>query len=120
MDDEHILVIDDDLQVLALIERFLGRSGYVVETIPDGHTALERVRREASTEGGDLALILCDLMMPGVDGLRILEEVKEYCPDAVFCLVTGYATTDSAVAALRKGVTTCSRPCSGRWSTGHW
>jgi signal transduction histidine kinase/CheY-like chemotaxis protein/GAF domain-containing protein len=104
MDDERILVIDDDRQVLALIERFLGRSGYVIETISDGHAALERVRREASTEGGDLALILCDLMMPGVDGLRILEEVKEYCPDAVFCLVTGYATTDSAVAALRKGV----------------
>ena len=104
MDDERILVIDDDQQILALIDRFLSRSGYTVETIADGYAALERLRREASAEGGDLALVLCDLMMPGADGLRILEETKEYCSDAVFCLVTGFATTDSAVAALRKGV----------------
>jgi signal transduction histidine kinase/CheY-like chemotaxis protein/GAF domain-containing protein len=104
MDDERILVIDDDQQILALIDRFLSRSGYVVETISDGNAALERLRREASAEGESLALILCDLMMPGVDGLRILEETKEYCPDAIFCLITGYATTDSAVAALRQGV----------------
>lgn len=104
MDGERILVIDDDRQSLALIDRFLSRSGYRVETIADGHVALERLRQEASAEGGDLALILCDLMMPGVDGLRILEQSQEYCPDVIFCLVTGYATTDSAVAALRKGV----------------
>ena len=104
MDGERILVIDDDRQTLALIDRFLSRSGYVVETASDGQAALDRLRREASAEGGNLALILCDLMMPGADGLRILEEAQEYCPDAVFCLVTGYATTDSAVAALRQGV----------------
>jgi signal transduction histidine kinase/CheY-like chemotaxis protein/GAF domain-containing protein len=104
MKDELILVIDDDRQALTLIERVLSRSGYAVETISDGQTALERLREAGAAEDGDLALILCDLMMPGVDGLRILERAKEHCPDAVFCLVTGYATTDSAIAALRRGV----------------
>jgi signal transduction histidine kinase/CheY-like chemotaxis protein/GAF domain-containing protein len=103
-DGERILVIDDDLQVLALISRFLRRSGYKVETIGDGGLAIERLRHEATLEEDGLALVLSDLKMPGMDGLRILDEVKEYCPDAVFVLITGYATTDSAVAALRQGV----------------
>jgi signal transduction histidine kinase/CheY-like chemotaxis protein/GAF domain-containing protein len=104
MDGEHILVIDDDPQVLALISRFLRRSGYQVETIGDGGMAIERLRHEATLDEDGLALVLSDLKMPGMDGLRILDEVKEYCPDAVFVLITGYATTDSAVAALRQGV----------------
>jgi signal transduction histidine kinase/CheY-like chemotaxis protein/GAF domain-containing protein len=101
---ERILVIDDDVQALALISRFLRRSGYEVETIADGGEAIGRLRHEATLDEDGLALVLSDLKMPGTDGLRILDEVKEYCPDAVFVLITGYATTDSAVAALRQGV----------------
>jgi signal transduction histidine kinase/CheY-like chemotaxis protein len=104
MDSERILVIDDDRQVLALISRLLSRSGYQVETISHGEQALERLRQEATLEDGNLALILSDLRMPGVDGLHILDHVKDYCPDAIFVLMTGYATTDSAVVALRQGV----------------
>jgi signal transduction histidine kinase/DNA-binding response OmpR family regulator len=104
MEDERILVVDDDQQVLELIARVLSRSGYAVETISDGHAALERLRAEGVAEDGGPDLILCDLMLPDVDGLRILGAAREHCPDALFCLVTGYATTDSAVAALRKGV----------------
>jgi signal transduction histidine kinase/CheY-like chemotaxis protein/GAF domain-containing protein len=104
MDSERVLVIDDDPQVLALISRLLRRSGYQVETISRGEEALERLRLEATLKEGDLALVLCDLKLPGVDGLQILEHVKDYCPDAVFVLMTGYATTDSAVVALRQGV----------------
>ncbi len=104
MNGERILVIDDDPQVLALISRLLRRSGYEVETIGDGGAAIERLRHEATLDEDGLALVLSDLKMPGIDGLRILDEVKEYCPDAVFVLITGYATTDSAVAALRQGV----------------
>lgn len=104
MDSERVLVIDDDPQVLALISRLLRRSGYHVETISRGEEALERLRLEATLKEGDLALVLSDLKMPGVDGLQILEHVKDYCPDAVFVLMTGYATTDSAVVALRQGV----------------
>jgi signal transduction histidine kinase/CheY-like chemotaxis protein/GAF domain-containing protein len=104
MDSERILVIDDDPQVLAFIRRLLARSGYQVETVSRGDEALERLRLEATLEDGNLALVLSDLKMPEVDGLQILEHVKDYCPDAVFVLMTGYATTDSAVVALRQGV----------------
>jgi signal transduction histidine kinase/CheY-like chemotaxis protein/GAF domain-containing protein len=104
MDDERILVIDDDPQVLTLISRLLRRSGYEVEAVRDGKVALERLGREARTGDEDLALILSDLKMPHVDGLRILEEAKEHYSDTVFVLITGYATIDSAVAALRRGV----------------
>jgi len=104
MDSERVLVIDDDPQVLALVQRLLTRSGYQVETVRRGDEALERLRLEATLEDGDLALVLSDLKMPGVDGLQILEHAKDYCPDAVFVMMTGYATTDSAVVALRQGV----------------
>lgn len=104
MDSERVLIIDDDSQVLALIDRLLTRSGYQVETVSRGDKALERLRLEATLEDSNLALVLSDLKMPGVDGLQILEHVKDYAPDAVFVLMTGYATTDSAVVALRQGV----------------
>lgn len=104
MDSERVLVIDDDPQVLALIKRLLTRSGYAVETLSRGEEALERLRLDATVKDGNLALVLSDLKMPDVDGLEILEHVKDYTPDAVFVLMTGYATTDSAVVALRQGV----------------
>ena len=100
---ERILVADDEPQILALMERLLRHSGYEVETAEDGLIALERLRHAARTEAGDYALILSDLKMPGADGLRVLEEARERCPDAMFVLVTGFATLDSAVSALRQG-----------------
>jgi len=100
---ERILVADDEPQILALMERLLRHSGYEVETAEDGLIALERLRHAARTEAGSYALILSDLKMPGADGLRVLEEARERCPDAMFVLVTGFATLDSAVSALRQG-----------------
>ena len=76
MDSERILVIDDDLQVLALISRVLRRSGYQVETVSNGKEALERLRHEAMPGNGGVSLVLSDLKMPGADGIEVLTRTR--------------------------------------------
>jgi signal transduction histidine kinase/CheY-like chemotaxis protein/GAF domain-containing protein len=98
-----VLVVDDEPYILDLISRLLRRSGYEVEVADDGFVALERLRDKARTGDGGYGLVLSDLKMPGIDGLRVLQEVTEHYPDTMFVLVTGFATLDSAVAALRQG-----------------
>lgn len=103
MADECILVVDDEPQVLMLMNRFLQHMEYRVETADGGMAALEQVRHRLQSEEGAYALMVCDLKMPGVDGLSVLQQVKELSPDTMFILVTGFATLDSAVTALRQG-----------------
>ncbi|MFX1353302.1 MAG: response regulator [Promethearchaeota archaeon] len=92
-----VLVVDDEPQILLLISRFLQRSGYKVETAENGMLALERLSEQP------FALILSDLKMPHMDGVRLLQEVRERHPDTLFILMTGFATLDSAVSVLRHG-----------------
>jgi signal transduction histidine kinase/DNA-binding response OmpR family regulator len=97
MVDGDVLVVDDEPQILLLISRFLQRSGYKVETAENGMLALERLSERP------FALILSDLKMPHMDGVRLLQEVRERHPDTLFILMTGFATLDSAVSVLRHG-----------------
>jgi len=97
MVDGGILVVDDEPQILSLISRFLQRSGYKVETAESGIAALERLKARP------FALILSDLKMPHMDGVRFLQEVREHYPDTLFIMMTGFATIDSAVLVLRYG-----------------
>jgi len=94
---ERILVVDDEVQILSLVSRFLQRGGYNVSTAPEGPVALERL--------GDVAfdLVLSDLKMHPMDGLNLLREIKARSPDTAFVLMTAFASTDSAVSALREG-----------------
>jgi two-component system NtrC family sensor kinase len=97
MADGKILIVDDEPQILTLVSRFLERSGYDVQMAVGGAMALEHLR---STP---FALVLSDLKMPHVDGLRILQEVRARYPDTIFILMTAYGTIDSAVSVLRQG-----------------
>ncbi len=65
-----LLVVDDNESNRDMLSRQLVRQGYTVETAEDGNTALERVRN------GSYDLILLDIMMPGIDGFQVLEELK--------------------------------------------
>jgi CheY-like chemotaxis protein len=65
-----VLVVDDDLDLRALLRRMLEREGYAVAEAEDGRAALEQVRQRAP------GAILLDLMMPGMDGFEFLEELR--------------------------------------------
>lgn len=97
MDDIKILVVDDEPQILTLVSRFLLRAGYEVQTAGGGAAALTHLKTTP------FALVLSDLKMAHIDGLRILQEIKAHYPETIFILMTAYGTLDSAVSVLRQG-----------------
>jgi PAS domain S-box-containing protein len=97
MSKGKILVVDDEPQILVLVSRFLRRVGYDVDAAYSGAEALEYLTRSP------YALVLSDLKMPEVDGLQVLEEVREHYTDTIFILMTAFGTIDSAVSVLRRG-----------------
>jgi thioredoxin reductase (NADPH) len=97
-----ILTVDDDPQVLAAVARDLRRhygSRYRVRRAPDGREALAGL--DAMTLAGDpLALVVADQRMPGLSGVELLALVKAREPRAKTVLLTAYADTDAAIAAI--------------------
>ena len=67
----HLLVVDDDAEIRALVERFLGRHGYRVTTAADGE-AMDR-----ALAAGDVDLVVLDLMLPGEDGLSLCRRLRQ-------------------------------------------
>jgi CheY-like chemotaxis protein/anti-anti-sigma regulatory factor len=94
----RILVVDDEENVRITTAAILEQEGYQVDTASDGHEALERVR------GGDLDLVLTDLRMEGLDGTALLQELCSKHPNVVTVVLTGYASIESSIDALRCGV----------------
>ena len=96
--DIRVLVVDDDQDSCDLIERILKKEGYRVTTMTDARKVEEELRRS------DIHLILVDFKMPELSGLDVAQIARRHDTDCAVILMTGYATLDSAVSALRTGV----------------
>ena len=97
-----LLTVDDDREVLRAIERDLRRqyaSDYRVLRAESGKAALEIVR-ELKLRSNSIALFLVDQRMPGLSGVEFLEQAIALYPDAKRVLLTAYADTDAAIAAI--------------------
>ena len=94
-----ILVTEDDKNMRELIAAVVGESEMSLEvfTAENAHEAMDFL------ENHDAAVVLTDLRMPGADGMDLLKFVKARDPQTQVVLITGYATVDSAVAALKLG-----------------
>ncbi|MGQ9471997.1 MAG: sensor histidine kinase [Candidatus Aminicenantales bacterium] len=92
-----VLVIDDEESMRDSCAQILRRHGYYVELAADGQTGLER----AAAIKPDIALI--DLKMPGLSGFDVLDRIKTVDPEIISIVITGYATVESAVEAMKKG-----------------
>jgi len=92
-----VLVIDDEESMRDSCAQILDKMGCRVETAPDGESGLRRVR-----EGRPDAVIV-DLKMPGMSGLEVLDAVRGFDPQIVTVVITGYATVDAAVEAMKRG-----------------
>ena len=99
-----ILSVDDDREVLAAVERDLRkqyRARYRIVTAASGQEALETAR-ELKRRGTPVALFLADQRMPLMSGTQLLAELKKLFPDTKRVLLTAYADTDAAIAAINE------------------
>jgi two-component system response regulator HydG len=92
-----LLVVDDDPSNLDSLRIVFEREGYQVLCARGGHEALDHVR------GGEVDVVLTDLMMPGMSGLELLKGVKTLDPLVEVVLMTAYGTVERAVEAMRQG-----------------
>ena len=103
---EKVLVADDEQSMREFLEYLLEKEGYEVETAGDGREALEILRRDSNFD-----LVISDLRMEDVDGLQLLEQIRSLDADLPFIFVTAYASSDTAIEALRLG---CARKKGNR------
>ena len=96
-DQPHILLIDDEMIALSNLTHVLEREGYDVTACKDGESGLVAMQ---STE---FDLVLTDLRMTGIDGMDVLRHIRETTPDIPVIMITGHATLDSAVDAMKAG-----------------
>lgn len=97
MENPRILIVDDEANICKILERTLARAGWESETAHDGEEALTKISMQAYD------LILLDLYMEPVDGLQVLERIKQVDPETVVIILTAHGSLDSAVEALRLG-----------------
>lgn len=92
-----VLVVDDEDDMREGLAETLRGEGHQVDTAGDGWQALQRVK------GRDYDVALVDLKMPGPDGLLVLDGIVRTCADTQVIVITGHATVESAVAAMKVG-----------------
>jgi DNA-binding NtrC family response regulator len=93
----RLLIIDDEEMALVNLEHILGKQGYDIITCDKGPKGLELIK------SGGYDVVLTDLRMEKVDGMKILEESRRSSPSCEVIMITGYATVDSAIEAMKKG-----------------
>ncbi|MDX2175030.1 MAG: sigma-54 dependent transcriptional regulator [Candidatus Sumerlaeia bacterium] len=94
----RILIVDDEKNTREGLKWALESSGAEILTATDGEQALVLLGSER------VDLILCDLKMPKMDGMELLEHVREEFPETEFVILTGHGTVEGAVAAMKQGV----------------
>ena len=92
-----ILVVDDESTTQETLGTFLENEGYRVATAGSGREALTRIEAEA------FDVIVADVVMPDLSGLDLLEHSRRLSPEAAVILISGHATVDTAIQALRRG-----------------
>jgi len=97
----RVFVVDDEPNVAAVMGALLERGGFSVRTFAGGVRSIESLDEEIEIESPDL--LITDLNMPHVDGMRILKHCQRYHPDMPVVMVTAYGTVESAVSALKQG-----------------
>lgn len=93
-----VLVADDEEVIRELLSRRLRAEGWEILTAEDGTEAVAFLEREPF-----INLVITDVRMPGLDGVEVLKRVKAKSPDTEVVMMTAYASTESAIEAVRRG-----------------
>jgi DNA-binding NtrC family response regulator len=97
MENARILIVDDEAVIRDGLKRILEGESFVVEACSSGFQAIEIMQQR------EFDLIITDLKMPGMNGIEVLKSVRTLQPDIPVILITGYASIDTAVEAMKNG-----------------
>lgn len=92
-----ILVIDDEKSIRNTLKEILEFEGYQVELAEDGSMGIELF------EKGGYELVLCDIKMPRMDGIEVLDRLQKHAADIPVVMISGHGNIDTAVEAIKKG-----------------
>jgi DNA-binding NtrC family response regulator len=92
-----VMVVDDEEKVRKYLSRLLEKRGFHVVTAADGPRALQQL------EQGDFDIILLDVLMPGLDGISVLKEIKSRKPLTEVIILTGNASVNRGVEGMQLG-----------------
>lgn len=93
----NVLVVDDEPLIRDTLSEYLDQEGFAVASCADGERALEL----AAARRFDV--VLCDVQLPGIDGIELLERLLKISPQTFVLLITAYATVENAIAAFQRG-----------------
>lgn len=93
----RIWIAEDDVELREILGGALARRGREVLLFENGQAVLEAL------QGESYDLLVTDLMMPGIDGIQLLNEAKQAHPEGIVIIMTGYASLDTAIKAIRGG-----------------
>jgi DNA-binding NtrC family response regulator len=93
----RILIVDDEEVIAATLLEFLQSERFEVATARDMSSALEAV------EAFEPDVVLCDVQLPGADGIKVLTRTLQLRPETLFIMITAYATVENAIAAFQRG-----------------
>ncbi len=94
-----ILIIEDEAAIRRVLGKILAEESdsYIVEEAEDGQTGLDKIKNE------DYDLVLCDIKMPKMDGVEVLEAVKKIKPEIPFVMISGHGDLETAINTMRLG-----------------
>lgn len=94
---QSILIIDDEKAIRKTLTEILSFEGFTIDEAADGAEAIKKIKEN------NYECILCDIKMPKMDGLEVLEQTKEVKPDIPFIVISGHGNIETAVDAVKKG-----------------
>jgi DNA-binding NtrC family response regulator len=96
-DDTTVLIVDDEPLIRETLAEYLSQEGLHVVSCGSGEEALERAANQR------FDVVLCDVQLPGIDGLELLDRLRRLSPETFVLLITAYATVENAVEAFQRG-----------------
>jgi DNA-binding response OmpR family regulator len=93
----RVLIVDDDPLLCLALERALSRKGYSAQSVHSGSEALALLEREPQD------VMVLDMILPGISGPEVMQRAREMWPDMLIVILTGQASLDSAIEAVRQG-----------------
>ncbi|NCC36497.1 MAG: response regulator transcription factor [Chloroflexia bacterium] len=94
----HILVVDDEQNIRLTLSTLLSRAGYIVTVAASGEEAVAMFERQ------QFDLMLVDLQMPGINGIQVVEALRQRSNDTVVIILTGHGSLETAIEGLHQGI----------------